>query len=404
MTRKLLVVVLVFLLYGIFFGQVISGNLAQLANQEVKLEGFNGLTTYPISNTKLDDQGNFNISYSKSDRGIGYLIAADNKPLFVILSGENFEIKGETLSDTESIKILKGQENKWFEQYTAEHRKREQALSAWIYLEKMYATDILFAKQQSLHQSIQKERQRIQDEDTSYLASLPKNSYVSWFLPIRKLVSSVSLVAQYRPEEIPSTLAAFRKLDYADARLYKSGLFKDAIDNHFWLLENSGKPLYGIVVEMKTSIDVLYKNASNDNAKLNEVTTYLFDLLERQSLFQASEYLALKVLNGSAFTVDKNLAQKLEMYHTMKNGNTAPDILFKGDILAPGYEPKNSPKKLSDIKSKYTVVVFGAGWCPKCTEELPEIAEFYSKWKQKSIEVVFVSLDENKLQYEGFAK
>jgi hypothetical protein len=45
---------------------------------------------------------------------------------------------------------------------------------------------------------------------------------VSWFLPTRKLVSSVSAVAQYRTEEIPATFAAFRNLDYSDQRLYKS--------------------------------------------------------------------------------------------------------------------------------------------------------------------------------------
>ena len=52
----------------------------------------------------------------------------------------------------------------------------------------------------------------------------------------------------------------------------------------------------------------------------------------------------------------------------MKKGNTAPEILFEGDNIAPGYGTNNYPKKLSDIKSSYTVVVFGASWCPKCTE------------------------------------
>ena len=32
-------------------------------------------------------------------------------------------------------------ENKWFEQYAQEHPRREQALSAWVYLEKIYKLD-----------------------------------------------------------------------------------------------------------------------------------------------------------------------------------------------------------------------------------------------------------------------
>jgi hypothetical protein len=269
--------------------QSITGNLSLLVNQPINLEGFNGLKTYPISSTTINEKGNFQLTYSKADYGVGYLMSADKKPLFVILSGEDIEIVGEALSYTETIKVTKGQENLWFEQYAKEHPRREQALSAWVYLEKIYTLDSLFSVQTTPVQAIQKEKQRIKNEDANFLAKLPNDSYVSWFLPTRKLVSSVSTVAQYRPEEIPATIAAFRKLDYTDQRLYKSGLFKDAIDNHFWLLENSGRSLDSVFIEMKLSVDAMFEKLVLDEAKLNEVTDYLFDLLEKHSLFQASD-------------------------------------------------------------------------------------------------------------------
>jgi len=83
--------------------QTISGNLSLLPNQPIKLEGFNGLKTYPISSTTIDEKGNFKLNYFQSDYGVGYLMSADNKPLFVILSGEDIEIVGEALSYTETI-------------------------------------------------------------------------------------------------------------------------------------------------------------------------------------------------------------------------------------------------------------------------------------------------------------
>jgi thiol-disulfide isomerase/thioredoxin len=401
--KKLISTLLLILFYNPFLNaQSITGNLTQLINQPIKLEGFNGLKTYPISSSTLDEKGNFKLTYSKADYGVGYLISADEKPLFVILSGEDVEIIGEALSYTETIKITKGQENKWFEQYAKEHPLREQALSAWAYLEKIYTQDALFAVQEHPIKNIQTEKLRIKAEDAAFLAKLPKESYVSWFLPARKLMSSVSTVAQYRPNEIPVTISAFRALDYTDQRLYKSGLFKDAIESHFWLLENCGRSLDSVFIEMQHSIDAMMINLVKDEKKLNEVTDFLFDLLERHSLFQASEYLALKVLNEVNCTIDNNLAKQLESYRAMKKGNTAPDIIFKGDNYAPGYGQKNTPNKLSDIKSKYTVVVFGASWCQKCTEELPEIAKQYSKWKAQGVEVVFVSLDENKEMFKNF--
>jgi thiol-disulfide isomerase/thioredoxin len=386
------------------FSQNISGNLSLLSNKTIRLEGFNGLNSYPISSANLDEKGNFKLTYAKSDYGVGYLIAEDKKPLFVILSAEDTEIAGDALSALETIHIIKGNENLLFERYAKEHPKREQALSAWIYLEQIYVADSLFSVQKTPSKAIQIEKQRIKKEDEDFLAKLPTHSYVSWFLPTRKLVSSVSTIAQYRPKEIPSTVSAFRALDYTDQRLYKSGLFKDAIESHFWLLENSGKAIDSVFVEMKLSIDAMMIHLIKDEKKLNEVTDFLFDLLERHSLFQASEYLAIKVLNEVSCTINSDLAKQLETYRVMKKGNIASDILFDDDFIAPNYDLAHRPEKLSDLKSKYTLVVFGASWCKKCTEELPEMAKQYSKWKSQGVEVVFISLDENKELFKSFVK
>jgi thiol-disulfide isomerase/thioredoxin len=397
----LLSIVLLFSLNG--FSQSISGNLAQLANQQIKLEGFNGLKNYPIASAKLDEKGNFKLTYSKADYGVGYLMSADEKPLFVILSGENIELVGEKLSYAETIKITKGQENQWFEQYAQEYPRREQALSAWIYLEKIYTQDNLFSTQKTVNKAIQSEKLRIKNEDKKFLSHLPKDSYVSWFLPTRKLVSSVSTVAQYRPEEIPSTIAAFRSLDYTEERLYKSGLFKDAIESHFWLLENSGKSLDSVFIEMKHSIDAMLANLTKDNKKLNEVTDFLFDLLERQSLFQASEYLAIKVLNETSCTIDSDLAKQLETYRAMKIGNSAPDISFGNSSYLNGIK-QNMFNSLSNLTTSYTLVVFGASWCPKCMEELPKLVQNYVKWRNVGVEVVYVSLDTDQQVFEQAVK
>ena len=391
------------LFYSASFSQTILGNLSQSVNQKINLEGFDGLKTYPISNSTIDNVGNFKLTYSKVDYGVGYLKSADDKPMFVILNGENIELKGESLNYSEKIKITKGKENQWFEQYAKEYPRREQALSAWIYLEKIYTRDSLFAIQASPSKAIQKEKQRIQTEDATFLNRLPKGTYVSWFLPTRKLVSGVSSIAQYRPEEIPATIAAFRALDYTDQRLYKSGLLKDAIESHFWLLENSGKSLDSVFIEMKISIDAMFIHLIKNQDYLNEVTNYLFDLLERHSLFQASEYLALKVLNEVNCTIDIDLAKQLESYRAMKKGNIAPNINFGNKTYLNGLN-QTMFSSLANLTTPYTLVVFGASWCPKCSEELPKLIQNYVKWRNLGVEVVYVSLDIETVAFEQAVK
>ena len=402
--RKNRIAVLVCLFYtSLLSAQILTGNLKQYPNQPIRLDGFKGLVNYGISNSITDEKGNFKLNYSKEDYGVGYLMSSENKPLFVILSGDDIEIVGENLSTPETIKISKGKENQYFEQYANEYPRREQSLSAWIYLEKIYETDPLFKTQNEPNQAIQKEKNRVVAEDAEFLNQLPKNSYVSWFLPTRKLVSSVSTVAQYRTEEIPSTIAAFRALDYSDQRLYKSGLFKDAIESHFWLLENSGKSLDSVFIEMKLSIDAMLLLLIKDDKKLNEATNYLFDLLERHSLFQASEYLAIKLLNETSCTLDSDLAKQLESYRAMKKGNIAPNINFENATYLNGFKQEIF-KSLSNLTTPYTLVIFGASWCPKCAEELPKVIQNYVKWRNAGVEVVYVSLDTEKATFEQAVK
>jgi len=403
--RTVLIITLTHLLISssIWAQNTITGTFPGLVNQQIKLVGFNGFDTYAIDSTQANEKGQFQLSFGTEDFGMAYLLSEDNKSFVVILSGESLKLKGESMAIPESIDIVEGNENKLFEQYASEHPRREQTLSAWDYLAKIYRKDSLFAVHEIPKQAIETEKQRIKNEDSLFLAGLPKDSYVSYYLPLRKLVSSVSTIAQYRTEEIPATIQAFRQIDYTDKRLYKSGLLKETIESHFWLIENSGRSLDSVYIEMNKSIAVLVENLLADEKKLNEITENLFKLLEKRSLFRASEYLALKLLNEQGCTINNDFAAQLESYRAMKKGNIAPDIEFKGDIFAQGYETSNIPKKISDIKNDYIVVVFGASWCSQCPRELSQIAGLYQKWKKYNVEVVFVSLDIEKEILKNFA-
>ncbi|MDD4149701.1 MAG: thioredoxin-like domain-containing protein [Bacteroidales bacterium] len=392
-----------YLLLSPAFGQSITGTFTNLANQPIKLVGFNGFDTYAIDSTQANEKGEFELKFSINDIGMGYLLSEDNKSFVVIFAeNENLQLKGENFAAAEIIAIENGKQNQFFEQFASEHSRREQTLSAWEYLEKIYLKDSLFAVQQAPKQAIETEKTRIKAEDSLFLANLPKKSYISYYLPLRKLVSSVSTIAQYRTEEIPATIKAFREIDYTDKRLYKSGLLQEVIESHFWLIENSGRSLDSVYIEMNKSIDILVANLLADEEKLNEITENLFKLLEKRSLFRASEYLALKLLNEQGCTIINDFASQLESYRAMKKGNTAPNIEFKGDIFAPAYKSGSIPKSLSDIESNYTVIIFGASWCLLCPKELSMISQHYKKWKTQGVEVVFVSLEEDENTFKTF--
>lgn len=397
----LLIITLVFQWLLAFSQNTITGAFSSLKEQHIKLVGYEGFKTYLIDSVITNGEGSFHVSYCEDDYGIGYLVAEDNKPFLVVLApNEDLMLDGEGLNDSQTIKIKSGKQNQLFEKYATEHPRREQVMSAWDFLDRIYNSDSLFAVHHKSRNAIKTEKLRIKKEDQTFLECLDNESYLSWFLPLKKLVSSVPTIAQYQTEEIPSAIATFRSLDYTDQRLYKSGLLRETIDAHFWLIENSGRSLDSVFFEMNKSIDYMIDNLEANGLLFNEITNYLFDLLEQRSLYGSSEYLAIKVLDETKCTINSDLAAKLESYRAMKPGNTASDFALSGDHNQPGIGLNLSTKKLSELKNKYTLVVFGASWCPKCSEEFSEISRSYQKWKNYGVEVVYISLEEDQIMFK----
>ncbi len=112
----------------------------------------------------------------------------------ILDKGESISLKGEYFSMSETIKVLSGKQNQAFSQYATEHPKREQTLSAWRYLDRIYTLDSLFIKDKKSKKFISKHYAKIKKEDQDFLNRLDPKSYVAGYLPTRRLVSDVSII------------------------------------------------------------------------------------------------------------------------------------------------------------------------------------------------------------------
>jgi thiol-disulfide isomerase/thioredoxin len=383
--------------------QSITGTFPGMAGEHVRLQGFQGLDTFIISETRVGTDGTFVLNYPSEARGMGYIITDNDESFLVVLSGEDIVIRGESFTFQESIQVLQSEENLLFDRYAGEHPRREQTLSAWVYLNNIYRSDSLFSVQQTPRRAIEQEIARIRSEDNNFLSSLNPASYISWYLPVRKLVSSVPVVAQFRTEDIPATIAGFRDLDHTDPRLHRSGLLRDVLESHVWLIENSGRSLDSVFVELNHSIDILITQLNGNAQLLNDLMLYMFELLERRSLFTSAEHLARNMLGEHENQLTARLASRLERYRAVRIGNTAPDLILTSNTVRPEGAPVYADR-LSEIESDYILLVFAAGWCPHCREMMPELTTKAKEWRQHGVEVVMISLDDNPQTFQRFTQ
>jgi thiol-disulfide isomerase/thioredoxin len=384
--KKSLLLVLVLISF-ITKAQNITGKLKQHAGQKISLTGFDYYKNYELAKTTLDSLGNFTLSLSKDYKGMAILKTQDKSSFVFVIAEPTIYLEGNHLRETDSLQFINSLENKNYVKYAKEQGLRGNALSALDFLYPLYQNEPLFAKQKKILKKLQREKIRLRTEDVKFVSNLPKNSYVRWFIPYRKLLQEMPIIVRKKTQEIPHAIAQFRNIDFKNPNFKTSGLFKEVIEGHYLLLENMGQSLDSIYGQMNLSTKYIIDNLKANNTLLNEVSNQLFTYFEKRSLFKVSEYLSVTLLNDSQYSLNANLASKLESYRKVKVGAIAPNIILKNN------------QKLSDLKTN-KLVVFGASWCPKCKIDAIDLLKQYDAWKSKNVEIVYISIDTDKVAFE----
>ncbi|MDO5980793.1 TlpA family protein disulfide reductase [Flavivirga spongiicola] len=298
--------------------QTLKGQLTQQSNQKIWLTSFNN---YELAKTTVDSLGNFTLSYPGTYNGAGILKTQDSSSLVVMLTQANISLQGTHLSEPDNLHFINSPENQQFITIAAAYSQNQQAYK-WRYLKPKYAKECL-----------------------------------------------------------SKSIEQFRKINFNNPNFKMSGLFKDLIEKHYFLLENMGKPIDSVYKQMNISTDYLINNLKENDSLLNTVSEKLFHLFENRGLFPAAAYLSNQLLAQNQCVLHDGLANTIEKYRTLKVGNTAPDIQL------------TTIKKLSDFNQP-VLLVFGASWCSHCEEEAPVLKKYYNVWKDKvNIEVVYISID-----------
>jgi len=363
----------------------ITGHLPEAAGKQIVLNSFTFSGDVPITTTNTDKTGKFSLEYPADYVGAAILEIANAKSLIVLLNHENFEIYWDKLQSMETLRYVGSPENNAFSQGLEIYQKSEAKRAGLSYLIPYYDDE---PKEQIF---IKKELEKQDKVLSDFLTALPQDSYAIYYIQLRRLLQDMPQTASRYGERMPEHEKKFNAMDFSNEKLIHSGLYKQLLESYFTLLESSIDDKYA---HMNASIDALIQSLKSKPELLQEVSQNLFNLLEKRSLFPAAEHLAIAMLSDDACQLDDKHIALFEQYRKMANGNTAADIIFP--------VPVKGKSKLSEITSKYKLVVFGASWCPKCSQEIPKLKTYYEKWKDKGLEIVFISLDTDQSEYNSF--
>ena len=91
-----------------------------------------------------------------------------------------------------------------------------------------------------------------------------------------------------------------------------------------------------------------------------------------------------------------NLSQKEKVRKVLQDINKAPDFTLQ--------DLNDSSYTLSKMDGKVVLINFWATWCGPCRMEIPEFNELHKSYHEKGLEILGISVSDNKKQLKNFAK
>ena len=208
-----------------------------------------------------------------------------------------------------------------------------------------------------------------------------------------------------------------------DSGITTAQLFKDSMANSI-IMGNRLQEQFTTFNKKVSDLSVDYHNKAILFRKQSKNT----DSIDSQFYHNKYELILNEVKENpksfvSAYLVKRNLEEQMtvvdleELYNSLENKNNYySNYLIKLinakqqtllNKIAPNFkivDSKNLTLTNATFKGKYVLIDFWASWCAPCREQNPYLVKAYNKFAGKGFEIISVSLDINKKNWEDAVK
>ncbi len=355
-----------------------------------------GLNRNMVDSAKTSPDGSFSFTLpAAAHPGMYRIVVGPEQFWDIIFNREQIRMRTHFSAIIDSLKVMESKENQLLNAYMHFFLDIQRKGDLLQRLAGMYPTSDPF--QQQVLRELQKVRASDPDKLTREIIEKNPDAYVSSFLKLELAPKVPAGINQ--KDELKYILDHFwDNVGFTDTdQMYNPGLV-NKVRSFFGLFRRAYPPAI-VEPEMMKGLDRLMKAAASNDVLTQFLLEDIAKWAEQADFDQFFGYLTEAYLSQATCTDSKKSGQfkeLVEAYQKTAPGKQVPEIVIPRD-------PKGA-LILSEIPTRYILVVFWASWCPHCDEMLPKLKKVYEKYDRADLEVVAISVDSKKQEWEDAIK
>jgi thiol-disulfide isomerase/thioredoxin len=403
--RYILVFILPFLLTQIASCKdfTIDGRFEAFNNDNIFLAEYLGDDLTVIDSCLSDKKGKFKFTLDDKDEAGMYKIIPTRHNLSdknihqsgitVIFNYEDITVESASKPLSENVDIKGSHENTLYYTFRNKMHKHQLKLKLLMPLVDKYPPNDEF------HSEICDEFVNIQNNWNNYIdekVEKNKDAFVSKIMVnYKKAVMDANMNMHERTEFIKDH--HFDYINFNDTALLRTNVFNNLIIDYLSLYRNKHFSPREQENAFINAVDSILIKAYINPTVYTFVLNYLIDGFEMFKMESVLNHIGDNYIDKNRCNKDEETAikKRLENYQKFAVGKRVPDFVIEDQI-------NDKELLLSDIQSKYVLLIFWASWCPHCRTTLPKIKKIYDNYPRDKFEVVSISLDTSSKNYMNY--
>ncbi len=363
-------------------------------------------TIYKADSAKVDKNGVAVLESKDTTLGGIYMILLEDKARYFELllnNGDNFSASVNTKDITGTLKFTNSPENERFAKYMlflSDFGKRNQQLEGKLAIAKTKADTV------AVYDEGKKLGKELTEYRAGYTKQYPKTLLTSIFNALK--IPEVPAGLHYMPDGTVDSAFGYNYykthywdgFDFTDDRLIHTPLYDTRLDEYF------NKLVLPLPDSVEKEADALLVKTRGRKELFKYTLHWVTQWAQNSKVMGMDEVFVYMVENyhmkGDAYWMDnetlKKYVDRAQKVAPNVIGNLAPDLSL--------IDINGKPSKLSDVKAKYTLLVFWSPDCGHCQTEIPKIDSVYkAALKSKGVKIFAMKVgDEDKLWKDFIAK